>query len=259
VLSLHRKIAIVTGASRGIGREIAFRLAADGACVVLTGRDATLLERSVVDIRTQGGQATSIELDLRVEAAASKLAAFTKETFGGIDIVIHCAGSTKRGSFFELTEDEWSEGFAVKFRGAVRVIRAAWPELALRGGSVVNIVGIAARTPGADFCIGSSVNAALLALTKALAEQGLRDGVQVNAVNPGPVRTGRWTARVLEEARRQGVTQEKAEATIMKDRSITRVGEPRDVANLVAYIVSDHGRLLHGSIIDLDGGATKAI
>src|SRR5207237_5831211 len=106
------------------------------------------------------------------------------------------AGATKRGEFEDLGEEDWTDGFALKFFGAVRLARAAWPHLKQQSGSVVNIAGIGGRTPGPQFAIGGSVNAALLSFTKSLADVGIRDGVQVNAINPGAIRTARLAKRL---------------------------------------------------------------
>ncbi len=252
---LTNKTAIVTGASRGIGRAIAARLAADGARVVLAARDEALLAEAVSAIQDAGGEAACQVLDLRHEDAPGALAAFAAEKFGGIDIVVNNAGATKRGDFLTLTEEDWADGFALKFYAAVRLSRAAWPHLKASGGSLLNIVGVGGRTPGAEFAIGGSVNAALLSLTKALADRGVTDGVQVNAINPGPVRTGRF-ARTLAAA--SGSPAE-AEAQLVQTAGIVRVGEPEDIAALAAFVVSPAGRLLQGSLIDIDGGQTKTI
>jgi NAD(P)-dependent dehydrogenase (short-subunit alcohol dehydrogenase family) len=257
--TLSEKIAIVTGASRGIGRAIAQRLARDGAKVILTARDGGLLESAVSEIHSAGGAAAFVALDLRAPDAPTELAQFAQAHFGGIDIVVNNAGATKRGDFLALTEEDWKDGYALKFFGAMRLTRAAWPQLKERRGSVVNIAGVGGRTPGAQFTIGGSVNAALLSLTKALAELGIQDGVQVNAINPGPVRTDRLQARLKILAREKGIDPTDAEAAMIREMGITRVGEPEDVASLVAYLVSPEARLLHGTFIDIDGGETKTL
>ncbi len=262
--TLTSKTAIVTGASRGIGRAIAERLAADGARVVLAARDEAVLTEAVSKINGAGGEAASLALDLRREDAPGKLAAFAVETFGGIDIVVNNAGATKRGDFLTLTEEDWADGFALKFYAAVRLSRAAWPhlkasDLKASGGSILNIVGVGGRTPGAEFAIGGSVNAAILSLTKALAGRGVTDGVQVNAINPGPVRTDRFARTLAARADAERVDAVEAEKRMVQAAGITRVGEPEDIAALAAFVVSPAGRLLQGSLLDMDGGQTKTI
>jgi len=249
----------VTGASRGIGRAIALRLAAEGSSVVLCARDQALLDAAAIEIRASGGSAEAIALDLRLPDSGQRVADFAVGRFGRIDIVVNNAGATKRGDFLDLTDDDFADGFALKFFGSVRLTRAAWPHLKAARGSVVFISGIGGRTPGAQFTIGGSVNAALLSLTKALADLGLRDGVQVNAVNPGTIRTARYTGRLNALAKERGLDPESAEREYVRNGAIARIGEPEDIAALVAFIVGSDGKMLHGALIDMDAGATKTI
>jgi len=255
--TLKGKTAIVTGASRGIGRAIALHLAGEGANVLLTARDIPLLDVAVREISEAGAKAVRIAADLREPDAAAKVARRVMEAFGGIDILVNNAGATKRGEFEELSDEDWEDGFALKFFGAVRLTRAAWPHLRAGRGSVVQISGSGGRTPGAQFAIGGSVNAALLSFTKSLAETGLRDGVQVNCVNPGPVRTARLYTRLARIAAEKGVTEDQALAIFLATEKISRVAEPEEIAALVGFIVGPMGRSLHGSLIDIDGGSTK--
>ncbi|MEQ1948682.1 MAG: SDR family NAD(P)-dependent oxidoreductase [Bryobacteraceae bacterium] len=253
------KTAIVTGASKGIGRAIAQRLARDGANVVITARDQTALDSVVAEIRATGGKAVALALDLRQQEAPSMLVKFAVKGFGKLDVIVANAGATKRGDFLELTDEDWADGFALKFFAHVRLIRTAWPHLKASSGSVMNIGGVGGRTPGADFAIGGSVNAAMITFTKALSEVGVRDGVQVNAINPGLIRTDRLQKRLEEIMKQQGVDLAGAESTIISAGRTTRIGEPEDIAALVAFVAGPEGRLLQGSIIDMDAGATKTV
>lgn len=240
------KTAIITGSNRGIGRAIALRLAQDGMNVVLCARNEELLNATA---KTIGPNALAIPIDLRLPDSAAKVVDKAIGKFGTVDVLVNNAGATKRGDFEILTDDDFTDGFALKFFGAVRLTRAAWRHLKHQSGSIVNIVGAGGRTPGALFSIGGSVNAAMLSFTKAMSEKGIEDGVQVNAINPGPVRTARL------EALLQGTTEE----AFRKEARIARIGEPEDIAALVAFILSPAGRLLQGSLIDADGGQTKTI
>jgi len=257
---LNGKTAIVTGASRGIGRAIAGRLAAEGASVVLCARDANLLQQGVQEIeKASGYPAASFPADLREPAAPAHLVDFALKTYGQLDIVVNNAGATKRAEFFDLTDEDWADGFALKFFGAMRLTRAAWPYLKAGAGSLLNISGVGGRMPGAQFTIGGSVNAALLSFTKAMAEVGIRDGVQVNCVNPGAIRTDRFGRMLANLAAQQGVDLATAERKLVENNRTIRIGEPEEIAALVAFIVSPEGRFLQGSLIDMDGGATKVI
>jgi 3-oxoacyl-[acyl-carrier protein] reductase len=254
---LTGKTAVVTGASRGIGRAIAVRLAAAGARVMITARDSALLAEVVAEIRLAGSDAFGFPGDLRVPETAARIVEEAMGAFERIDILVNNAGATKRGRFVELSEEDWADGFALKFFGAVRLTRLCWAELSKRRGSVVNIAGIGGRTPGAEFAIGGSVNAAMLSFTKALADQGIADGVRVNAINPGRVKTERLTRRVRALAEAARVEPAEAERRMIAEAGVTRFGEPAEIAELVAYLVSPAGEFFQGALIDLDGGETK--
>lgn len=243
---MPNRTAIVTGSNRGIGRAIALRLAQDGMNIVLCARDKDLLD-SVAN--TIGPKALAVPIDLRLPDSGAKIVDASLARFGAVDVLVNNAGATKRGDFEALTDGDFIDGFALKFFGAVRLTRAAWPHLRKQSGSIVNIVGAGGRTPGAMFSIGGSVNAAMLSFTKAMSEKGIDDGVQVNAVNPGPVRTARL------ETRLKATTEE----AFRREERIARIGEPEDIAALVAFILSPAGRLLQGALIDADGGLTKTI
>jgi NAD(P)-dependent dehydrogenase (short-subunit alcohol dehydrogenase family) len=258
-MRLAGKTAIVTGSSKGIGRAIARRLTQEGANVVLCARGPEALAQAVSEMEAARGSAAAIALDLRKPENPVALAGFALQRFGAIDIVINNAGATRRGEFETLTEEDWADGFALKFFGSVRLTRAAWPHLKRSGGSLLFISGIGGRTPGRQFTIGGSVNAALLSFTKAMAEAGLRDAVQVNAINPGTIRTARFQTRLEAFAAGRKIDVSEAEQRYVEEESITRIGEPADIAALAAFIVSPEGRFLHGSLIDMDGGSTKSI
>jgi len=256
---LEGKIAIVTGASRGIGRAIALRLAQDGATLVLAARTEADLDEVASKIKSSGGNATTVVGDLRAPNVPAALVNAALEAHRAIDIVVNNAGATKRGDFFELTDADWADGFALKLLGAVRLTRAAWPYLKARRGSVLNIIGAGGRTPSAEFTIGGSVNGACLSFTKAVADIGVRDGVQVNAINPGRIKTDRFQQTLTEEAVHHGGDLNAALQAIIRKSNIVRLGEPEDVANLAAFMVSPQSRYMQGALIDLDGGQTKTI
>ena len=254
-MSLAGKVALVTGSSRGIGRAIALKLSEQGAHCILTGRD----EAALADVSALTGNAAWLALDLRLKGAGQTLIDFAIARLGRLDILVNNAGATKRGEFTSLTDEDWQDGFALKLFGAVSVTRAAWPHLTAAKGSVLNIAGAGGRTPGPLFSLGGSVNAAMMALTKSLADTGIADGVQVNSINPGVVRTDRMRRRLADLAVRQNIDPSAAEQALVAEGRIIRVGEPEEVADLVAFVVGPSGRFLHGSLIDMDGGATKSL
>jgi NAD(P)-dependent dehydrogenase (short-subunit alcohol dehydrogenase family) len=257
--TLAGKIIIVTGASKGIGRAIALRLALDGATIVLAARNEAALAQVASEIEAASGKATPFPADLRIPESPAALADAALKAHGAIDAVVNNAGATKRGDFLELTDSDWIDGFALKFFGAVRLTRAAWPHLKARKGSLLNIIGIGGRTPGAEFTIGGSVNAASLTFTKAMADVGIRDGVQVNAINPGYIRTDRLKALLASQAAQHSGNMDAAIEHVVQKANVVRLGEPEDIANLAAFVLSPQSRYLQGALIDLDGGQTKTV
>jgi NAD(P)-dependent dehydrogenase (short-subunit alcohol dehydrogenase family) len=249
----------VTGASRGIGRAIALRLAQEGATIVLAARDEVALAKVAAEIEAAGDSATWFAADLRNAESPAVLVDAALKAHGAIDVVVNNAGATRRGDFLDLSDADWLDGFALKFFGGVRLTRAAWPHLKARKGSVLNIIGIGGRTPGAEFTIGGSVNGACLSFTKALADLGIRDGVQVNAINPGWIRTDRLRGLLEAEAAKLGGNINAAIEQVVRKANVVRLGEPEDIANLAAFVLSPQSRYLQGALIDLDGGQTKTV
>ena len=198
-------------------------------------------------------------IDLRDEAAPQRLIDIAGEKFGSIDLLVNNAGATKRGDFLELSEADWHDGFALKFFSAVRCARAAWPLLQASGGSIVNIAGVGGRTGSADFAIGGSVNAAVLNLTKALADRGVKDGIRVNAINPGDIATDRLQARTAQFATENGISLAEAARKIVATRGVARFGEPEEIARVVAFLASPLAGYCQGAIIDVDGGRTRTL
>jgi len=258
-LGLKQKVALVTGSSRGIGRAIASELAAEGARVMLAGRDEAALAEAAAAIEKAGGEAGLHAGDLREPAEAGRLLAALEARFGALDILVNNAGATKRGDFFALSEADWQDGFALKFFAHVRLARAAWPLLQASKGAVLAIVGVGGRTPSADFTIGSSVNAACLAFTKALADIGKSCGVQVNAINPGAVETARFRRNLEALMAKSGLDEAAARERHRAEHGSTRIGQPADIAGLASFILSPRGRWLHGAIVDMDGGQTRTL
>lgn len=250
--------AIVTGASAGIGEAIARRLAADGAKVVLVGRNQVELERVAEAIRAEGGEAFPFAGELAEPDTAGRIVDTALEAMGGIDILVNCASLTINRDFFALSDDEWQAGFDVKLFAAIRLIREAWPALREGRGSVINIGGAGARTPHPISVMSAASSSALAAVTKALAETGVAEGVQVNAIHPGLVRTPRIERTFAAGADSEADIEQALKASSNRVGTI-RPGQPEDVASLVAYIVSPAGEMLQGAIIDLDGGMTKGM
>jgi 3-oxoacyl-[acyl-carrier protein] reductase len=253
-LGLKGKVALVTGSSRGIGRGIALAFAAEGCDLLLTGRDAPALEEVATAICAKGGKAAVSVLDLREPSAPAALVEAVRREYGGVDILVNNAGTTKRGDFFALTDADWEEGYALKFFAHVRLARAAWPLLKERRGSLIAIAGTSGRKPEKQFTIGSSVNAAVAAFTKCLADLGKDDQVQVNCIHPSLVETERQWKRIRAEVERSGLPEAQVRERFCREIGINRYGTVEDVADLVTFLVSSRATWMRGATIDLDGG-----
>lgn len=258
--SLENRIAIVTGASRGIGKAIAEVMAAEGAQLVLVARDGEALQAVADAIAGRGAPAPLVLVeDLKQATAAARVVEAAVAAFGRIDILVNNAGATKRGDFLELTDEDVMDGFALKFHAAVRLCRAAWPHLVASKGAICNIVGVSSRTPTADFTIGGPVNSALLNFTKALAERAISEGLRVNAINPGHILTDRLMHRVAVVSRDRNISMEEAREELRREQGIWRYGTPEEVAQVVAFVCSPAGAYINGAILDVDGGASRGI
>jgi 3-oxoacyl-[acyl-carrier protein] reductase len=260
-LNLSGKVALVTGASRGIGAAIAAELAREGVRVCLAARDKAKLDEVASTIAAISGsnRTTIVAGDLREPAAVKAAVDTAVAAFGRLDILVNNAGATRRADFFALTEEDWQDGFALKFHGYVRMTRAAWPHLRAAHGCIINIVGIGSRAGSAEFTIGGSVNVALLNFTKAMADIGINDGVRVNAINPGLIETERFGRNIQRVSNDHGFDREQAIAYLLSSHGTTRVGRPEEIGWLTAYLASDRSDFIQGCVIDIDGGATRSL
>ncbi len=259
-LRIRDRAAIVTGASRGIGRAVAEELAREGVRTLLVARDGSALAEAAREISDRHKVAAAVHVaDLSQPHAAAGVVDAAMAVLRRIDILVNCAGATKRGDFLSLTDDDWTSGYALKFHGSVRMCRAAWPHLEERKGSIINIVGIGSRTPSADFTIGGSVNSALINLTKALADLGNKRGVRVNAINPGYIETERLTRRIDGIVAEGKKARNEAVSELLRALEISRFGQPDEIGRLVAFLASPLSDYIQGATLDIDGGATRGI
>jgi 3-oxoacyl-[acyl-carrier protein] reductase len=225
----------------------------------LAARDQAKLRALASEIESRAGQALVYPADLSDPAAPGQFAATAFDRFGRIDLVVNNAGATPRGDFLALTERQWSDGFGLKFFCAVRLCRAAWPHLAASAGSIVNIAGVGGRTGSAEFTIGGSVNAALLNLTKGLADRGIHDGIRVNAINPGAIVTDRLESRIRKLADEKGISRADAAKIMTAQMGIARFGDVEEIASVAAFLASSRASYLQGAVIDVDGGLTRTL
>jgi 3-oxoacyl-[acyl-carrier protein] reductase len=257
--TMLNSVAIVTGASQGIGRATALRLARDFSAIVLAARNQDELQTTSAAVNAAGAKSLVCALDLREPQSSEILAKTALERFGRIDALLNIAGAVPQIDLFEMTDAQWEDGMALKLHGARRLTIQAWDALKASGGSVVFISGSAALDPKPGFAAVASVNAAIIALAKAFAEQGIKDGVQVNSVVPGAVMTGRRQSFFEKWAPAHNLTVEEAMQKFPEQAGIARFGKPEEIADLMAYMVSPAAKWLTGASVRMDGGEVKGI
>jgi 3-oxoacyl-[acyl-carrier protein] reductase len=256
---MSKSVAIVTGASQGIGRSTALRLARDFSSIVLVARDRANLEETSTAVKEAGAEALILDLDLAEPSAAQRVVDQTLRGFGRIDALLNIAGAVPQIDLFEMTDQQWEGGLALKLHGARRLTIAAWPALKEAKGAVVLMSGNSALFPKAGYAAVGTINAAIVALAKAFSDRGITDGVQVNSVLPGPVMTGRRRSYLKHWASIHNMTVEEATAKFPQDAGIARYGTPEEIAELMAFLVSPGARWMTGSTLRMDGGEVKSI
>ncbi|HUA25975.1 MAG TPA: SDR family oxidoreductase [Steroidobacteraceae bacterium] len=252
-------VAIVTGASQGIGQATAIRLARDFSALILVARNRDNLERTAEAVRAAGAQPLIVDADLSEPAAARSVVDRTLEAFGRIDALLNISGAVPQIDLFEMTDEQWESGLALKLHGARRLTIAAWPALKAARGSVVLMSGNSALFPKAPYAAVGTINAAIAALAKAFSDRGIGDGVQVNSVLPGAVMTDRRRSYLQRWAPLHDMTVEEATAGFPKEAGIARYGEPEEIAELMAFLVSPGAKWLTGSQLRMDGGEVKSV
>ena len=255
---MSKSVAIVTGASQGIGQATAIRLARDFSSLVLVARNQDNLQQTAKAVRAAGAEALTLDLDLADPAAAQIVVDRTLAEYGRIDALLNIAGAVPQIDLFDMTDAQWEGGLALKLHGARRLTVAAWPALKEAKGSVVLMSGNSALFPKAPYAAVGTINAAIVALAKAFSDRGIADGVQVNSVLPGPVMTGRRRSYLQHWAPLHGMSVEEATEKFPQEAGIARYGEPEEIAELMAFLVSPGARWMTGSTLRMDGGEVKS-
>jgi NAD(P)-dependent dehydrogenase (short-subunit alcohol dehydrogenase family) len=250
--SLSGKRALVTGASRGIGREIADAFAAAGAAVALASRSIDELETAAKDIEGAGGRALAIECDVTDAEAIQRCVRTAATELGTIDILVNNAGGPVfNAPFLELREAGWHKVIDLNLTSVVRVTQAVGAYMRdQRSGSVINITSPSTFRPWPAITPYGAAKAAVLNLTQALAQEWAQYGIRVNAISPGWIRT---------EINRAFTDNEVAAAATARDVPLGRWGEPGDVAGAAIWLASDAASYVTGAHIAIDGGLSVAV
>ena len=256
-LGLKGKAVLIAGASKGIGAATARLMAQEGARLALAARDPDALAALAGSL---AGEAKAIAADFTEASSGEAAVRRAIQALGRLDVLVISIGAAQGGLFWELDEAVWETAFALKFMGMVRLLRAAAPVMKAQGsGSIIVVVGNNGRQPHPRMLPGSSANAACLAVLKGLSEELAPHGVRVNAVSPGPTRTGRWDTLMTNLSAGSGRSVEDEEADQLARIPTGRANAPEEIARLIAMFASELAPGLTGANLTCDGGATKAL
>lgn len=250
-LNLKGHTAVVTGASKGIGRAVAAGLAAEGCNLHIVARNRNLLDQLAAELATRHSVSVQAHsFDLGERAAATELAAAT----GAVDILVNNAGAIPRGSLDDVDDETMRTGWELKVFGYIRLCRAYYPLMReRRSGVIVNVIGAAGQRPDANYIAPTSANAALMMFTQSLGGESVGHGVRVVGVNPGLVATDRFKNNIRKRAAKKFGDEERW-PEFFKDLPIGRVASPEEIADVIIFLASSRASYVSGTVVTADGG-----
>ncbi len=254
-LGLRDRVAIVAGGTGGIGKAIAFRFAAEGARLAICARNLERLETTASALRTAGASIFGQAADVVDTAQVETFVAEVLERYGRLDILVNSTGTHIRATLDDMTEEQLDRQLHEKLFGSLALIRAVLPPMRRqRDGRIVNIIGQAGRHPHPDRLPSGVTNAAVLALTKSISDAVARDNIRINSVCPQYIETELVARVIAGEMQKRGVDHATATAGFTRATVLGRLGRPEEVADLVAFLVSDRARFICGTSVSVDGG-----
>ncbi|HEV7614753.1 MAG TPA: SDR family oxidoreductase [Solirubrobacterales bacterium] len=267
-LGLAGRACVVTGASRGIGRETAVQLCAEGANVLLVARDETRLrevqEEAVGAGVKAGGKAAVLALDVTLPEAGERMLEVATECFGGLDVLVNNAGAAQWRDLDDVPDEDWRAQYEINVMAPLRAMRAAAPAMAERGwGRVVNVCSTAGKRPSAAMPEYSVAKAAELSLSRLFADRYAKRGVLVNAICPGPVESEMWMdpGGLLDQSQAMSgaASREEALAEAGAKRPIGRLADPAEIASAIVFLCSERASYVAGAAWSVDGGTVQVI
>jgi NAD(P)-dependent dehydrogenase (short-subunit alcohol dehydrogenase family) len=261
-LGLQDRAAIVTGASRGIGRHVALGLAAEGCRILLCARDADALAAVVAEVAAAGGSAVAMPVDVTDPGAADRIVAECQRAFGRVDVLVNNAGGAAPKSLEALTADDWQAGLELNFLSAARLSVACARVMRTAGwGRIVHVTSVSGREPDPIFAPYSAAKAALLNLSTSLSRAFAADGVLSSCVVPGVTVTELVERNALASADRAGTTVDEVMARMLAKHDVAagRFGSPEEVAAAVVFLASEQASWTTGATLEVDGGTLRSV
>ena len=263
-LVLGERACVVTGASRGIGRETARMLCAEGASVLLVARNEERLAKAAEEAAAAGGRATHLVLDVTEADAGERMTAAAEEAFGSLDVLVNNAGAAQWRDLDEVPDEDWRAQYELNVMAPLRAMRAAIPGMVDRGwGRVVNVCSTAGKRPSAAMPEYSVAKAAELSLSRLFADRHAGDGVLVNAICPGPVEAELWMEEggLLDQSHEMSgaASREEALETAGAKRPIGRLATVEEIASAIVFLCSERASYVSGAAWSVDGGTVQVI
>jgi NAD(P)-dependent dehydrogenase (short-subunit alcohol dehydrogenase family) len=264
-LGLRKKVVVVTGASKGIGRATALAFAAEGCNIVVTARNEEELVQLAQEIREKGCESLAIPIDLSRTDAAKTIVDRTVERFGMVHVLVNNAGSTGRPvAFEELTDEDWESVFELNLFSIVRLTRAVLSSMKKQQwGRIINIASESGIQPDPTVQHYNASKAAIINLTKSLSKAYAMDGILVNTVSPGLIKTPLVEKILAEQAKAKGISQQEAEQAVLRENrphiELKRAGVPEEVAHVIVFLASDAATFITGTNLRVDGGSVASV
>lgn len=256
-LGLKGKVALVTAASKGMGKACARGLAAEGARVAMCARTAADLKAAADEVRTQtGAEVLAVEADVTRAEQVTALVGRVTETFGGVDILVANAGGPPRGYFEDMSDDHWQGAFDTSLLSVVRLVRAVLPSMrSRRWGRILTIQSVSVKQPIPELVLSNAVRPGVAGLMKTLASQLAKDNILVNTVCPGKIMTDRF----LSGMKASGLGREEYLARQSGDVPVGRIGTPEEFASVVVFLASERASYVTGVALQVDGGLVRGL
>lgn len=260
-LGLEGRVALVAASSRGLGRAVAEELSAEGASLILCARGEDALDKAASEIeRRSGAKVVAVAADLSDPAGVDAVVRAGLDAFGRVDVLVTNAGGPPAGPFESHSPEAWQAAVRMNLESAINLTRAVLPGMKDRGwGRIINITSVAVKQPIDGLMLSNSVRAAVTGFARTLANELARDGVTVNNVMPGYTRTQRLEDLAARVAEAKDIAPEERLTAWNDEIPMRRLGEPRELAALVAFLASDRASYITGTSIPVDGGWNRSL